>query len=285
MNTPAKLAIAISFVLMAAQYAEAADVSTTGRDMPEEVSATGMDCRAKFDSMKAGKWKCRFRSGRNWEKDWFLDGKKASVTSDRRGITFRSGEVQGSAADHAVLWTKKSFSGDIMIEYDFTRLDSLNRFVEIIYIQAQGSGKEGFDKDILQWRSRREVPAMEKYFNNMDVLHVSYAAYGTGAPEENPHYIRGRRYMPQLGNGINGTELEPEYLEPEPFLPGRTYHLIFIKRGTDIVMRVSDAFGRDDCYWFSAAKFPEVLSGRVGLRQMSARSAHFSNFRIYTREK
>ncbi|MCB9247654.1 MAG: hypothetical protein H6613_03530 [Ignavibacteriales bacterium] len=42
---------------------------------------------------------------------------------------------------HTVLWTKQSFSGDVKIEYDYTRIDTSNIGVNIIYILATGSGK------------------------------------------------------------------------------------------------------------------------------------------------
>ncbi len=236
----------------------------------------------QYGKMDHAEWKCRFKQKADWHKQWFLDGERARVSSDKSGITFLAGPTPASDADHSVLWTKESFDGDIKIEYDFTRLDSLDRFVDIIYIQAEGSGAEGFDKDISLWSDKRKVPAMKLYFNNMNTLHISYAAYENSATEVNPHYIRGRRYMPQWGSGLEGTDLVPEYLNPMVFETGETYHFTFIKRDSELIFKVEAPNGHAEYFYFSAENFPAVKSGRVGLRQMSARSAKYSSMRIYT---
>lgn len=239
----------------------------------------------QFAKMNNAEWKCRFKSKSDWEKQWFLDGKLAKVSSDKNGIVFHAGPTPASDADHSVLWTKKSFEGDIKIEYDFVRLDSLDRFVDIIYIQAQGSGAEGFDEDIALWSDKRTVPAMKHYFNNMNTLHISYAAYENSATEINPHYIRGRRYMPEWGKGLEGTDLVPEYLNPMIFEPGVKYHFTFIKRDKELIFKVENPEGKEEFFYFSAEKFPAIEKGRIGLRQMSARKAMYDNIRIYTEKQ
>ncbi len=236
----------------------------------------------QFDKMNDADWKCRFKSKADWKKQWFLDGELATVTSKKEGIEFHAGPTPASNADHSVLWTKEEFEGDIKIEYDFTRLDSLDRFVDIIYIQASGSGADGYDKDITAWSDKRSVPAMKHYFNNMNTLHISYAAYENSATEVNPHYIRGRRYMPEWGKGLEGTDLIPEYLDPMVFESGVKYHFTFIKRDRELIFKVDKPDGESEYFYFSAEKFPAVEKGRVGLRQMSARKALYDNIRIYT---
>jgi hypothetical protein len=51
-----------------------------------------------------------------------------------------------------VLWTKRSFAGDVRIEYDFTRLDTAleHTSVCILYIQATGVGNGEFARDIFE---------------------------------------------------------------------------------------------------------------------------------------
>ena len=239
-------------------------------------------CEEQFNKMNDAKWVCKFKQKNDWQKQWFLDGELAKVTSDKNGITFYAGPTPASDADHSVLWTKQEFDGDIKIEYDFKRIDSLDRFVDIIYIQATGSGDEGYDKDISLWNDKRKVPAMKQYFDNMNTLHISYAAYENSATEVNPHYVRGRRYMPEWGKGLDGTDLKPEYLNPMVFETGETYHFTFIKRGKELIFKVTDKNGTNNYFYFSAEDFPAIESGRIGLRQMSARSAKYSNLKIYT---
>ena len=254
--------------------------SSTAQDQLKEKASA-----KQFAKMNDAEWKCRFKSKADWTKQWFLDGELAKVSSNKDGIVFHAGPTPASDADHSVLWTKKSFEGDIKIEYNFVRLDSLDRFVDIIYIQAQGSGAEGFDEDIALWNDKRNVPAMKHYFNNMNTLHISYAAYENSATEVNPHYIRGRRYMPEWGKGLEGTDLMPEYLNPMIFKPGVKYHFTFIKRGKELIFKVDDPEGNEEFFYFSAEKFPAIEEGRIGLRQMSARKAMYDNIRIYTEKQ
>jgi hypothetical protein len=77
----------------------------------------------------------------DWEDNWFLDGNIATVENTENGMNFKAGPVNRNDAHHAVLWTKESFSGDVKIEYNYTRTDSQTVNVNILYIQATGTGK------------------------------------------------------------------------------------------------------------------------------------------------
>lgn len=120
----------------------------------------------------------------------FLDGDSAAVSTDDSGMTF------DATNGYAVLWTKEIFEGDVRIEYDFRRLDSYNRGVNIIYIQAIGDGEERHAEDITKWSEARSDAAMSDYFNNMHAYHISYAAFDLRQGFE---YVRARRYMPLAG--------------------------------------------------------------------------------------
>ncbi len=54
-------------------------------------------------------------------------------------------------ARHMVLWTKESFWGDVKINDDYTRLDQSPNCVTILYIQATGSGRGRYMRDITEW--------------------------------------------------------------------------------------------------------------------------------------
>lgn len=214
-----------------------------------------------------------------WQKKWLLDGEIAAVTNEARGMHLHAGPRWKDEAHHMVLWTKQEFSGDLKIEYDFTRTD-LNDTgsVILIYIQATGDGSEEFPEDIMKWSAKRAVPGMEKYFSNMHLYHISYA---TGSPfiEGNgADYVRARRYMPD-GDTLRGTELTPEYADTGVFKPGVTYRITILKEAREISMRVQGP-DQSRVFWFKNDKLPPVTRGRIGLRHMFTRSARYKDFRV-----
>ena len=115
---------------------------------------------------------------KDWTAHWTLDGLAASINHTDRGMHFKAGPEYYNDAHHAVLWTKASFYGDVKIEFDYTKTDNETRFVNILYIQATGDGEGVFERDISKWEALRQVPAMRMYFENMDLFHISFAAFG-----------------------------------------------------------------------------------------------------------
>lgn len=99
----------------------------------------------------------------DWKKQWTLDGKKATITLSNKEMEYKAGPNRRENASHAVLWTKQSFKGDIRIDYEYTKIDDVEEAVTIIYIQATGSGAEGYNKDISKWADKREIPAMNEH--------------------------------------------------------------------------------------------------------------------------
>lgn len=206
----------------------------------------------------------------DWNEKWFLDGEgKTTVTNSPDGMELKA------LNDHMVVWTKQSFEGDLKIEYEFTRTDEKGGGVCIIYIQATGSGEEGFDKDITKWSDFRESPGMGKYFQNMHTYHVSYAC----------GYVRGRRYRPDLKKMNTYSELWPEYVVSmeEFFEVGVPYQITIIKTDREIRMK---AMGADKVLYFMLdnERWPAVSEGRIGLRQMRSRFSRYRNFRVSQRE-
>lgn len=214
----------------------------------------------------------------NWQKKWFKDGEIAKAVHRNGGLELYAGEEAYNDAHHTVLWTKEEFSGDIMIEYDFTRLDdSKYHFVNILYIQATGSGNGVYEEDISQWNHMRKIPAMDVYFKNMNTYHISYAV--TGIPQEaKDEYIRCRRYIP--GKNLQGTDLKPEYFNTDLFKKGITYHIKVIKYNNQIYMNVTGDM-KNKTFYFDGSKVPSIEKGRIGLRQMFTRNSRYANFKIY----
>ncbi|WP_417624282.1 DUF1961 family protein [Paremcibacter congregatus] len=217
----------------------------------------------------------------NWQESWFRDGMQSKVTNSEDGMTFTAGPKEWDAASHAVLWTRKSFSGDIRMEYDYTRLDTDNKWVNILYIQATGTGAAPYTKDIAQWTALRNIPAMKVYFENMKLLHISYAAFGGEDKGVAADYVRARRYP--LGKGEvfrTDTALAPDYLQTSLFKPGVTYHVTVLKKGAELFFAFENDQGRKIFKW-SSPKVEEITEGRVGFRHMWRRSSKYKNIRVY----
>jgi len=218
-----------------------------------------------------------FDSGtEDWTEQWFLDGEVGTVTTGPDGMELVAGSEFGNDAHHMVLWTKESFAGDLKIEYDFTRLDQETRAVNILYIQASGSGVGPFAEDIVEWNELRRVPAMRMYYDNMNAYHISYAAFPND--EDTTSYIRARRYMPNLA-GLDGTGLTPDYFPTGLFETGVPHHISVIRRSRELFIRIENEhetyFG-----YIKNTELPDISEGRIGLRQMFTRSARYRNFRV-----
>lgn len=236
--------------------------------------------KERFEELTKIEWKEVFHDPctGDWKERWTLDGEVATVTNAHNGMELKAGPDAKNDAHHAVLWTKQGFKGDLKIEYEYTPTDDHFQFVTILYIQATGSGKKGFDTDISKWAEQRKVPSMRTYYTNMDLYHISYNAYGD---EKSPgkDYIRGRRYMCA---GLKGTELDNEYNETGFFKPKVPHQITVIKRDKEVFMRIR-AGEKEQLCRFVNTKFPAVTEGRIGLRHMFTRSARYKDFRVSIR--
>jgi acetyl esterase/lipase len=239
--------------------------------------------KSSYEKADKGKWKEIFSDDctENWKKLWFLDGEVGTVKNGKDGMTLSAGPEFKNDTHHMVLWTKESFEGDLKIEYDYTRLDDATKCVNILYIQATGSGKGPYAKDISKWNELRKVPSMNKYFNNMNTYHISYAAFPNRG-KNRKQYIRGRRYMPHK-SGLGGSDLEPEYFPDGLFDKGVKHHITVIKKEKDLFMRVENPDQTYFCH-MKNTKLPGITEGRIGLRHMYTRSAVYRNFVISTLE-
>jgi hypothetical protein len=218
----------------------------------------------------------------DWTDGWFLEGEKATVENTPGGMVFSAGPVPKEDASHAVLWTKRSFVGDLKVEYDYTRLDSMMSVdaVNILYIQASGLGTDESPTDIAQSTTQRSVPAMSEYYLNMNALHISYATTGP----RRAHYVSARRYPADTKDSFpSGTQIQPIYENVELFEPGRSYHMTVVKEGALLSFTVKGN-GRVRTFEWDTTQFAPVTEGRIGLRHMWARSARYSDLRVYVKD-
>lgn len=216
----------------------------------------------------------------DWQKFWFLDGKKAVIEHSLNGMDFYAGKTFKDDSCHAVLWTKDSFAGDIKIEFNYTRLDRENRCVNILYLQATGMDEGPYHKDISLWNELREIPSMSQYFDKMHTYHISYAAFNHDEVSH-PGYIRARRYM---ASGLEGTDLNPDY-DPEDFFEyGVRHKMTVIKSGHHLYLHIDNGSKSKLCHWHNTA-LPSINEGRIGLRHMFTRAARYSDIRIAVMRK
>ena len=260
MMSPELIALLTTGLLLAGCLTQAAE--TPGPDPARD--------KAAFEQAGGGVWQEVFSDPctGDWTNKWFLDGAAGTVTNSPGGMTLSAGPEFGNEVHHVVLWTKAVFEGDLKIEYDYTRLDRSSRCTTLLYIEASGSGKGAYARDIARWNDLRQVPAMSTYFNHMNAYAISYASFDS--------HIRGRRYMPEA-NGLEGTELPPDYFPKELFAVGVNHHFTAIKR--DLFLRIENP---DRVFYahMTNTALPVITEGRVGLRHMFTRSACYRNFRV-----
>jgi len=243
------------------------------------------DESAEFQKLRdARQWEQKFHDtgGVNWRDHWFLDGEHATITNAADGMHFHAGSVVGDDADHAVLWTKDSFAGDLKITFTYTRTDAETANVNILYLQATGTGTPPYVADIFEWRDLRKVPAMNVYFQNMNTLHISFAAFGNKGPEKGTDYVRVRRYPVRPGVAFNDLEIPPDYKNTGLFVPGETYPITVIKTDAQLFFHVQGKAGERLFTWNVAGK-PKLSAGRIGLRHMFGRAACYQEISVSVR--
>jgi len=239
----------------------------------------------KFDALRhSSDWQEKFQDQctEDWQSRWFLDGLRARVDNTKDGMVFSAGPVAGDHACHAVLWTKEIFRGDVKIEYQYTRTDTRTEWVNILYIQA--SGLSPYANDIYTWKDQRKIPYMKAYFQNMEALHISYAAYKKNNTDIDKDYVRARKYPVEPGEKFSTTtEIAPSSFQTGLFQPGETYQITVIKTANQLHFEVT---GKDTTKLFSweLSDTQTVDVGRIGLRHMYTRSALYKDFKVYVKE-
>ncbi len=239
--------------------------------------------RPAYEEALKAPWQETFHdSGQDdWQDKWFLDGRKATVENTDEGMFFAAGPIAGDHASHAVLWTKESFEGDLKLEFDFTRMDTIYHYVCIVYLYATGAGPAPYTEDIEAWRNLRQIPFMRSYFDHMNLLHVSFAAFGNKSSDgKDSAYIRARRYPRSLFEGdFAKMALEPDFSAVGLFEPGVPHHVTFIRRGNEFFMNVENPEGEHLFRW-DLSQMPSVNQGRIGLRHMYQRAGIYQNISV-----
>lgn len=221
----------------------------------------------------------------NWQKNWFLDGKKAVLEHRDGGLAFITTaskvdkRVDRAAFDaqHAVLWTRQVFEGDIRITYTFTKLPECG-WQKLIYVQAQGIGKEPYVEDIHAWKDLRDVAVMSQYFMHMNLIGLSLRGE-----------IRCKRYP--WKDLVRDLEVKSEILprgENKGMEIGRELHVLVEKRKKSILLRIKDVESGTyavDHTWDLTQNLENrepkfVTKGRIGIRLMGGHKINFRDFKV-----
>ncbi len=243
--------------------------------------STGKVQQQRFHNLLKEEWENQpLMLGKKWHEHWFLDGKTARLNPEKEGLHFKAGPTAGKDADHAVLWSKENYIGNVLLRYSYTRTDEADRFVNIAYLHTQGDGRNGREKNIASWADKRDVPKMSHYFGGMNLLHISYAAFtndGSGQA-----YIRARRYDPARTKGrLKGTELKPDYSPEGLFEPGVEHRITLMKHGRDLFFEIETDHIRRLCHW-DLSNVEDLSEGRIGFRHMASRGAVYQHLSIAT---
>ncbi|PXA03532.1 hypothetical protein DDZ13_11150 [Coraliomargarita sinensis] len=222
----------------------------------------------------------------NWEENWFLDGKRATLEHREGGLAFiTTTSVVDKRVDrlpfdahHAILWTRQEFEGDIRITYTYTRLPGCS-WQKLIYVQAQGIGENPYVEDIYAWRRLRDIASMDKYFKYMDLIALSLR-----------DQIRCKRY-PWMD--MNGNDLDNEFKprgENKGLPDGLPLDVVVEKREKSIMLRITDTVTGEpvvDHTWdltdeqVNKNREPVYIDkGRIGMRQMGGHKMLLRNFKV-----
>ena len=120
---------------------------------------------------------------------------------------------------------------------------------------------------------------MSTYYNNMNLWHVSYAAFGNGNEKEKKDYMRARRYPVLKGKKFKDTEVGSSYDDTGLFKDGIKYHMTVIKKDDLLYIEV-EGDGKSKLFTWDFSDFPQVSEGRIGLRHMWTRSSKYANFTV-----
>lgn len=235
----------------------------------------------QFEKLQSLNWQqVFFDSGQvNWQENWLKDGLIGTVENSPDGMHVKAGPEADNHAHHMVLWTKRTFEGDVKVSFEYTRTDSAELYVTILYLLASGEDTTEFPADIMEWAEYRNEPYMRHYFDNMDAYHISYAAFGLGEEDAPDDYIRARRYLPLANKRLMGTALNGDYTNTGFFETGVPHQITVIKRDDILWMNVSNEV-HTQLYKWSTTSHPNIQKGHIGLRHMFTRSAIYKNFQV-----
>jgi hypothetical protein len=218
---------------------------------------------------------------RDWRAEWFLFGDPSrgiTVSNSAAGLTLRAGDGSDPRRDHAVLWSKRTFTGDVRIEYDVTVLDGYASpppkisYCSALLVHAQGA--TNYPSDLAAWTAAQANADTSGNFVNTNTrgLQLNYAFVGD---------VRGNRLRLRVNPGY---ALAGQSDITTLFRQGQTCHVSATKAGALLTVHVTDGKATFS-HTFTDAGLAAHGSGRIGLRNMNRREARYANLRVYERRQ
>ena len=82
---------------------------------------------------------------------------------------------------------------------------------------------------------------------------------------------------------MHGTMIEPAYENVYLFKPGDTYHITAVKEGNRLTF-TAEREGETQTFEWDTSSFSPVTEGRIGFRQMWARSSRYQNIQVLQKQ-
>lgn len=226
----------------------------------------------------------------NWRDNWFLDGKKGTLTQDENGLHIQADtepdmwERRRESPEmrelfdsyHMVLWTQQEFEGEIGVSYEMTRTSE--GFTFLLYLLAQGVGWGDFSEDISEWSDARDISKMNLYFGGMNLTCVTFR-----------DQIRLRRYpwMDEAGENFSDN-LIGEMLDYDQLPVGNTYRVDVELRTETLRIRLEEVGNPENVLDRTFTRIDDLdprrpapsTRGRIGLRHMIGTGVRYRNFQV-----
>jgi len=226
----------------------------------------------------------------DWRDNWFLDGEKALLEQDEKGLHFVATTIPGiwqKRAEspeqrdlfdslHAVLWSKEEFEGEIAVSFEMSRTSE--GFTFLLYMLAQGIGTPPYAEDITEWNDLRKVSRMNLYFGKMNLTCVTFR-----------DQIRLRRYPWMDAKELDYTDnLIGEMMDYDRLPVGNNYKVDVELRSETLRIRIKEIGNPENVLDRTFSRIDDIdprrpapsTRGRIGLRHMTGTSVRYRNIQI-----
>ena len=201
--------------------------------------------------------------------DFMLEGKALIGFPDGRLRLENAESAQLGQKANYVLWCKKEFPADFLLEIDFRPVREPG--LAMLFFAASGrGGRDLFDPSL----APRTGEYIQYHHGDIDAFHLSF--FRRKEKDERAFHTCNLRKSYGFYLVAQGADPIPDVADAEGF-----YALSLLKTGADIQFAINDLevlFFHDD-----GAQFGPLLGGgRVGLRQLAPMIGEYANLRVYT---
>ena len=201
--------------------------------------------------------------------DFMLEGKALIGFPDGRLRLENAESAQLGQKANYVLWCKKEFPADFLLEIDFRPVREPG--LAMLFFAASGrGGRDLFDPSL----APRTGEYIQYHHGDIDAFHLSF--FRRKEKDERAFHTCNLRKSYGFYLVAQGADPIPDVADAEGF-----YALSLLKKGADIQFAINDLevlFFHDD-----GAQFGPLLGGgRVGLRQLAPMIGEYANLRVYT---